>query len=75
MNLRKLNHENIVKVYELYIDIQKGKIFTVMELVNGGEMFEIIKDSGSYSGKQYFFIFFSNFKFYKKETTAKLLFT
>ena len=22
-----------------------------MELINGGEMFEIIKDSGSYSGK------------------------
>ena len=49
-NLKRLNHENIVRVQELYIDVLKGKIYTVMELVNGGEMFETIKNSGSYTG-------------------------
>ena len=46
-----MNHENIVRVHELYIDVVKGKIYTVMELVNGGEMFETIKNSGSYTGR------------------------
>lgn len=41
-----------------------------MELVNGGEMFEIIKDSGSYSGKN---LYFKKLKF-TIEATAKLLF-
>ena len=45
-----MNHENIVKVNELYIDIMKGKIYTIMEFVNGGEMFDTIKNSGSYNG-------------------------
>ena len=54
-NLKRLNHENIVCVHELYIDVVKGKIYTVMELVNGGEMFETIKNSGSYTG---FLIFY-----------------
>ena len=48
-NLKRLNNENIVRVHELYIDVVKGKIYTVMELVNGGEMFENIKNSGSYT--------------------------
>lgn len=39
----------------------KGKIYTVMELVNGGEMFETIKNSGSYTG-----IYFLKFYFSKK---------
>jgi len=49
-NLKRLNHENIVRVHELYIDVVKGKIYTVMELVNCGEIFETIKNSGSYTG-------------------------
>ena len=56
-NLKRLNHENIVGVHELYIDVVKGKIYTVMELVNGGEMFETIKNSGSYTGFGFEFIF------------------
>ena len=41
-----------------------------MELVNGGEMFETIKNSGSYSGKIIVLIIDLNL-----EETAKLLFT
>lgn len=51
IHLRELSHENIVKVYEIYIDKQKGRIYTVMELIKGKEMFEVINQLGSYSGK------------------------
>jgi len=49
--LRKLTHENIIQVYEVYIDSIKGKVYTVMELVTGKEMFEALQDLGGYSGK------------------------
>lgn len=55
MNIVKLDHPNIVKVYELYINEKEGKIFSVMELIDSGEMFDVIKKHGSYSGQ--FFIF------------------
>lgn len=32
-NCRKLNHPNIVKVYELYVDQGRARIYTIMELV------------------------------------------
>jgi len=47
----KLDHCNIVKVFELYIDESKGRIYSIMELINSSEMFEVIKSYGSYSGK------------------------
>lgn len=49
-NIVKLNHPNIVKVLELYIDPLEGKIYSVMEFVEASEMFEAIKLFGSYSG-------------------------
>ncbi|KAL4484945.1 hypothetical protein ABPG74_020122 [Tetrahymena malaccensis] len=49
LHLKQLNHPNIVKVYELYIDNFSGKIHSVMELINGKEMFEVIHELGHYS--------------------------
>ncbi|EAR90042.2 Serine/Threonine kinase domain protein (macronuclear) [Tetrahymena thermophila SB210] len=49
LHLKQLNHPNIVKVYELYIDNLSGKIHSVMELINGKEMFEVIHELGHYS--------------------------
>ncbi|KAL4454207.1 hypothetical protein ABPG74_012164 [Tetrahymena malaccensis] len=48
-NLRELNHPNIVKVYELYVDETKGRIYTIMELVEAKEMFDVISKLGQYS--------------------------
>ena len=46
-----MNHPNIVKVYELYIDELKGCIYSVMELVDGKELFIALQELGSYTGK------------------------
>ena len=49
-NHSQLNHKNIIKVYELYIDYITKRVYMVMELAECDEMFEIIKDLGHYSG-------------------------
>ena len=41
-----LRHKNIVEVHELYIDFQKDKIYMVMELVRGSELFQLL-DKGN----------------------------
>jgi len=47
--LRKLNHPNIVKLEETFED--KNKVYLVMELVSGGELFDRIVEKGSYTEK------------------------
>lgn len=47
--LRKLNHSNIVQLKETYED--KQKVYLVMELVTGGELFDRIVEKGSYTEK------------------------
>lgn len=47
--LRKLNHSNIVQLRETFED--KHKVFLVMELVTGGELFDRIVEKGSYTEK------------------------
>lgn len=49
-NHRRLKHKNIVQVIDLYIDESRNKIYTILELVKGKEMFEVIHEIGSYSG-------------------------
>lgn len=49
--LRVLKHKNVVEALDLYIDESRGKIYTILELIKGKEMFEKIQESGSYSGK------------------------
>jgi len=41
--------ELIVEVYEMLIDNKKGRVYTVMELVEGIEMFEALARVRSYS--------------------------
>ncbi|XP_065909896.1 calcium/calmodulin-dependent protein kinase type 1-like [Dysidea avara] len=47
--LRKVSHPNIVKLYEMYDD--KSKVYLVMELVCGGELFDRIVEKGTYTEK------------------------
>lgn len=47
--LRKLRHENIVRLIETFED--KLKVYLVMELVTGGELFDRIVEKGSYTEK------------------------
>ncbi|KAL6257949.1 hypothetical protein P5V15_011547 [Pogonomyrmex californicus] len=47
--LRRLTHPNIVQLLETYED--KHKVYLVMELVTGGELFDRIVEKGSYTEK------------------------
>jgi len=47
--LKKLNHINIVKVYDLFVDPARGKIHIVMELIKGKHMFDAISEIGTYT--------------------------
>ncbi|XP_055690101.1 calcium/calmodulin-dependent protein kinase type 1 isoform X2 [Lutzomyia longipalpis] len=47
--LRRLTHPNIVQLLETYED--KSKVYLVMELVTGGELFDRIVEKGSYTEK------------------------
>ncbi|XP_067139107.1 calcium/calmodulin-dependent protein kinase type 1 [Centruroides vittatus] len=47
--LRRLKHPNIVQLMETYED--KNKVYLVMELVTGGELFDRIVEKGSYTEK------------------------
>jgi len=46
-NLKKLDHPNILKLFEVYED--KDNFFLVMELVRGKELFDKIVERGQYS--------------------------
>ncbi|XP_030748715.1 calcium/calmodulin-dependent protein kinase type 1-like [Sitophilus oryzae] len=47
--LRRLKHPNIVQLLETFED--KSRVFLVMELVTGGELFDRIVEKGSYTEK------------------------
>jgi len=47
--LKRLKHPNIVALLEVFED--KTKVYLVMELVTGGELFDRIVEKGSYSEK------------------------
>ncbi|XP_060516074.1 calcium/calmodulin-dependent protein kinase type 1-like [Cylas formicarius] len=47
--LRRLKHPNIVQLLETFED--KTRVFLVMELVTGGELFDRIVEKGSYTEK------------------------
>ncbi|XP_037077285.1 calcium/calmodulin-dependent protein kinase type 1-like isoform X2 [Pollicipes pollicipes] len=47
--LRRLRHPNIVNLLETYED--KHKVYLVMEIVTGGELFDRIVEKGSYTEK------------------------
>jgi hypothetical protein len=48
--MKKIEHPNIVRVFELYIDTSKNKIFTIMEYVKAQELFYAIRNFGFYTG-------------------------
>ncbi|XP_064604220.1 calcium/calmodulin-dependent protein kinase type 1-like [Liolophura sinensis] len=47
--LRRLRHPNIVQLLDVYED--KHRVYLVMELVTGGELFDRIVEKGSYTEK------------------------
>ena len=47
--MRKLEHENIIKLYEVYES--DNHVYLVLELLHGGELFERIVKKGQYSEK------------------------
>lgn len=47
--MKKVNHKNVLKLHEIYED--ESKVYIVMELVNGSELFDRIVDKGYYSEK------------------------
>lgn len=60
MNLKTLSHPNIVKMHELYIDRESEHIYLIMELIQGKEMFKVLKKEGGYSGFWNNLIYFYN---------------
>jgi calcium-dependent protein kinase len=51
VNLRKLDHPNVIKVYELYFDMKQHRAYLVMEYVEDHrELFEAIQEMGKFSG-------------------------
>mmetsp|Transcript_32711 Transcript_32711/g.5950 ORF Transcript_32711/g.5950 Transcript_32711/m.5950 type:complete len:99 (-) Transcript_32711:1031-1327(-) len=45
--LREVDHPNIVKLYEIYED--RNYIYMVMELCEGGELFDMLIDTGVFT--------------------------
>jgi len=48
-NQKRLDHKNVIHVYEMYVDYLTKKIYTVMELALCQEMFDVLTDLGHYS--------------------------
>ena len=46
--MHKINHQNCVQLYEMYET--KNRVYMVLEILAGGELFDRISNSGSYSG-------------------------
>lgn len=49
-SLRKLQHPNIIQLYDVYIS--EEKIFIVMELMHGGELFDYVVQKGTLTEKE-----------------------
>lgn len=47
---KHLAHPNIVKAYEMYYNPITSRVKIVMEMVNGCELFELIRENGALSG-------------------------
>lgn len=49
--MKKLKHQNIVEVKEIFVDLFKHQIYTLMEFIDGKELFDTIVESGAFTGK------------------------
>ena len=50
-HVAKLQHENVVRVYELIVDARNGTVHLVMELFQGKELFALLTEVGHYDGE------------------------
>tara|TARA_B100000795_G_C22764866_1_gene425243 strand:+ start:57 stop:1562 length:1506 start_codon:yes stop_codon:yes gene_type:complete len=46
---QELDHPNIIKVFDHFVDRQAGTVYIVMELLTGGELFVQLRRSGRYT--------------------------
>lgn len=49
LKCRKLKHNSIIKVYEVYIDEDSSKVYIIMELTDAKELFSFIYRIGGFS--------------------------
>ena len=54
-NLKTCYHNSIVKVYNLFIDESKEKLYYVMEYVNGITLNDELKKKGKFDGEIFTF--------------------
>lgn len=47
--MRNLNHKNIMKLYEIYET--KNSLYVVLELLQGGSLFDELKENSIFSSK------------------------
>jgi serine/threonine protein kinase len=60
--LRELNHPHIVRYYERLIDKSNGRIYIVMEHLEGGDMRTLIQEArkaGKYFSEEWIWKFFT----------------
>ena len=46
---QELNHPNVIKVFDHFVDTKAGTVYIVMELLAGGELFVQLRRAGRYS--------------------------
>lgn len=49
-HITKLQHENVIRVYELIVDNRNGTVHLIMELFEGKELFTLLAEVGHYDG-------------------------
>lgn len=57
LNLKKIDHINIIKVKQLLIDNMKAKVYMIMEYFECVEMFDYIVEKGQYTEENAKFLF------------------
>lgn len=55
--MKKLNHENIVEVKEIFVENFKHRIYTLMEYIDGKELFDTIVEEGAFTEHKGRYIF------------------
>lgn len=51
--MKRLKHDNIVEVKEIFVDTFKCRIYTLMEYIEGKELFDTIVESGAFTGTSF----------------------
>jgi serine/threonine protein kinase len=55
--MERLNHPNVVRSFEMFINDQKKEVYQVMQYIEGKEVFDLISELGAYREKEAQYIF------------------